>query len=47
MLTGPNADPAAVEALGQVRIAVVPEPGVAALLGLGLGLLACCRTRRG
>ncbi|NGO40019.1 PEP-CTERM sorting domain-containing protein [Limisphaera ngatamarikiensis] len=47
MLTGPNADPAAVEALGQVRIAVVPEPGAAALLGLGLGLLACCRTRRG
>ncbi|MCX7867904.1 MAG: PEP-CTERM sorting domain-containing protein [Limisphaera sp.] len=35
MLTGPNADPATVDNFGKVRIAVIPEPAVLALLGLG------------
>ncbi|MCS7091138.1 MAG: PEP-CTERM sorting domain-containing protein [Verrucomicrobiota bacterium] len=35
MVTGPNADPATVAGLGQVRIAVIPESGTLALMGLG------------
>jgi len=47
MLTGPNADPATVESLGQVRIAVGPEPAMATLVGLGLATLALRRSRQG
>lgn len=47
MLTGPNADPATVQTLGRVRIAVVPEPAMAALVGLGLASLALRRSRQG
>ncbi|MEJ5237474.1 PEP-CTERM sorting domain-containing protein [Limisphaera sp. VF-2] len=45
MLTGPNADPATVDNFGKVRIAVIPEPAVLALLGLGAVIWLAHRRR--
>jgi hypothetical protein len=45
MTLGPNANPATVGALGQVSLAVIPEPAGFALLSLGILGLAAWRRR--
>lgn len=47
MLQGPNADPATVAALGQVRIAMIPEPQVLGLLLPGILAVSLWARRRG